>query len=531
MSAPVEPPSPPSPSTPAAAARLAGLLTLGEDGFSRGAAVEKLATGIRGFDHVAMGGLPVRRATAVAGQAGSAKTLFAAQFLAEGVRRGQPGVFVTLEEPARDLRTNLRTLGWDIEAWEEAGDWRFVDASPLVRPGAGARPTFSVETLAAQIGEAVDLTGAERLALDSVSAVLCMQDDVVAARTELRGLVASLRAMGVTAVLTLETPGDPGDSLSRYGIEEFVADNVVLLRNVREGSFRRRAVEVLKMRGAMHHKGDVPFTIVPGEGLVVLPVTGPMPRPSGPRPRATSGSPALDEMTGGGIFRASSALLTGPTGTGKTMLATQFAAVGARLGEKVLFMAYEETREEVLVNGAALGHDFEEYERQGLLHIVSLYPEVASLDDHLVEVQALVERLGPDRLVIDSISALERLGPEPAYRGFIIGLTSFVKTAGIVAVMTSASRHLVGVTSLTESHVSGLIDTLVVLRHVETDSLVRRGVLVLRMRGSAHDHRIRELVIAPDGVSVGEPFRGLGGVLTGQPVAASAPAPAADAGG
>jgi circadian clock protein KaiC len=122
--------------SPAGTARAAGVLRLGEDGHEEGASVRKLATGIRGFDHVAMGGLPARRATVVAGQAGSAKTVFAAQFLAEGVRRGQPGVFVTLEEPAEDLRANLLTLGCDLTAWEEAGDWRFVDASPLARADA-----------------------------------------------------------------------------------------------------------------------------------------------------------------------------------------------------------------------------------------------------------------------------------------------------------------------------------------------------------------------------------------------------------
>src|SRR3954452_18092279 len=165
--------SSPSPATPASTSRLAGMLQIGQDGVEAGAAIPKLTSGIRGFDQVAMGGLPARRTTVVAGTAGAAKPLFAAQFLAEGVRLGQPGVFVTLEEPAADLRTNLRTLGWDVEAWEAQGDWRFVDGSPLAPSatdgGQGAgRSRYSVATLAAQIGAAVDRTGAERLVLDSL---------------------------------------------------------------------------------------------------------------------------------------------------------------------------------------------------------------------------------------------------------------------------------------------------------------------------------------------------------------------------
>ena len=507
-----------SQATSAGTARAAGVLRLGEDGHEEGASVRKVATGIRGFEHVSMGGLPARRATVVAGQAGSAKTVFAAQFLAEGVRRGQPGVFVTLEEPAQDLRANLLTLGCDLTSWEQAGDWRFVDASPLARADApqGHAP-YSMETLAAQIGHAVDATGAERLALDSLNAVLAMQEDVVAARQLLRSLIASLRAMGLTVVLTVETPGDPGGTLSRYGVEEFVADNVVLLRNVREGSYRRRTLEVLKMRGAMHHKGDVGFTVVPGQGLVVLPITAPHQDPQAGSERVPSGNAGLDRMTHGGLLRGSSALLSGPTGTGKTLLATQFAAAGARAGERALVVAYEETPEQVRANGRALGHDFAAYEEQGLLDIVSLYPEVASLDDHLVEIRDLVERLQPERLVLDSLSALERLGSGVAYREFVISITSFIKTVGLASVMTAASSQVVGATSVTESHISGLIDTIVLLRHVEHESSLKRGILVLKMRGSSHDHQIRELLVRDGDLVVGEPFAGLGGVLSGQP--------------
>jgi circadian clock protein KaiC len=506
----------PRSATAASEARRAGLLSMGDDGYDRGASVRKIATGIPGFDHVAMGGLPARRATVVAGQSGSAKTLFAAQFLAEGIRTRQPGVFVTLEEPADDVRANMRTLGWDVDAWETAGDWRFVDASPLVTK---ENPRYDVETLAAQIGHAVDATGAERLAVDSLTAVLSLQSDAVVARQTLRALVASLRGMGLTVVFTLETPGDPGGALSRYGVEEFVADNVVLLRNVREGVFRRRAIEVLKMRGAMHHKGETPFTIVPGRGLVVLPVTAPLRGPGAmSAERLSTGSAGLDDLTHGGLFASSSTLITGPTGTGKTLLATQFAGAGASQGEKVLMVAYEESREQVLRNGAAFGYDFADLESRGLLTIVTHYPEVASIDDHFVEIRGLVETLQPQRLVVDSLSALERLGSEQSFRGFVIGLTSFIKTSGMASFLTASSTQLFGATAVTQSHISGLIDTILVLRHVETASALRRGILVLRMRGSSHENQIRELSFGPDGVVVGEPFVGLGGVLSGQPI-------------
>jgi circadian clock protein KaiC len=371
--------------------------------------------------------------------------------------------------------------------------------------------------LAAQIGHAVDVTGAERLAVDSLNGVLALHEDAVTARQHLRTLISMLRGMGLTIVLTVETPGDPGGTLSRYGVEEFVADNVVLLRNVREGTFRRRTVEVLKMRGAMHHKGDVGFTVVPGQGLVVLPVTAPLQSAAGgSEQRVSTGNAGLDELMHGGLLRGSSTLMSGPTGTGKTLLATQFAGDGAAKGERVLLMAYEETREQTHRNGATFGYDFAALEEQGLLHVVPLYPEVASLDDHLVELRDLVEKVSPARLVIDSLSALERLGSPAAYREFVIGVTSFVRSVGVASFMTASSPHLVGGTSITESHISGLIDAVVVLRHVETASTLKRGVLVLKMRGSSHEHQIRELIIESDRVEVGQTFVGLGGILSGQ---------------
>ncbi len=493
----------PSPETPAAAARLAGRLLIGRDGHEAGAAIDKVATGIAGFDHVAMGGLPALRTTVVAGPAGAAKTLFAAQFLAEGVRSGQPGVFVTFEEPAVDLRANLATLGWDVESWEAAGDWRFIDASPLRAPQSGEAPSFSAETLAAQIGAAVDKVGAERLVLDSLSAVLSLQSDAAVARQLLRSLVLQLRAMHLTVLLTIETD-EPGGSLARYGVEDFVADNVVLLRNVREGTFRRRTVEVLKMRGAMHHKGDVPFTIVPGEGLRVLPVPAPPAVSPATADRVSTGIAGLDALTHGGLLRGSTALVVGPTGAGKTMVATQFATDGLARGQTVLVVAYEESREQVLANGTALCDDFGRHEEQGRLHVVALYPEVASLDDHLVELRELVERVNPSRLVLDGLSALERLGSEQSYRGFVLRVTAFVRSVGLTTVITAAAPALAASAS-TSSHVTGLADTIIRLRQDESGAVVRRGVHIQRMRGSNHDDTVAALTIDDQGVTVSTP--------------------------
>jgi circadian clock protein KaiC len=264
-------------------------------------------------------------------------------------------------------------------------------------------------------------------------------------------------------------------------------------------------VEVLKMRGAMHHKGDVPFTIVPGEGLRVLPVSVTEPGEKRAKQRISTGVAGLDELTRGGLFRGSNTVLSGPTGSGKTMLATRFAAEGISQGEGVLFVSYEESHEQVLDNGEALGFDFEDAERRELLRVVALYPEVASLDDHLVELRDLVERLGPSRVVLDGLTALERVGSEASYRGFLLGVTAFVRSAGLATIMTAAPAAILG-HSATTTHVSGLVDTVIVLRHHETGSTIRRGIHVQRIRGSGSENQVRELLIDDGRLSIGGPL-------------------------
>ncbi len=471
----------------------------------RGAAVpgiDKLATGVAGFDHVTMGGLPRRRATVVAGQAGSAKTVLAGQFLAEGVRRGQPAVFVTLEEPAADLRTNLTTLGWDIAGWEASGDWAFVDASPLLRADGRTEP-YDLEVLAAQIGRAVDRTGADRLAIDSLNTVFALTDEPGVARQRLRRLIGGLRSAGLTIVMTVETASDPAGSLSRYGIEEFVADNVVLLRNTREGKGRRRTLEVLKMRGAAHHRGEYAFTVLPGDGIVVLPVAASAMSAGRVSERVPFGVADLDVMSGGGLLRDSITLVVGPTGTGKTLLGLEFAASAAVRGERALLLAYEESPEQIGRNAVGAGRAFSRLRQEGTLQVVSVYPEEASLEDHLLEIKQLIDTSGPSRLVVDSLTALERAGSPEAYREFVVGLTSYAKQRDLTVLLTASTPTMAGAVSMTDGHVSTLADAVLRLRYLERDDVVSRTVTVLKMRGSAHDRRVHELLISDDGLTVG----------------------------
>jgi len=473
----------------------------------------RLPTGIAGLDQIMLGGLPAERPTVLSGTAGSGKTVFALQFLAEGIRQfNEPGVFVTFEESTVDLRQGGASLGFDIQGWEDEGQWVFVDASPVPTEDDTVVGSYDFGALVARIEHAAKRTGAKRVCLDSLGAVYDRFRDPSVVRLELFKVASALKAMGVTSLLTVERPEEFGP-ISRLGVEEFVADNVLVLRNVLEREKRRRTIEVLKFRGQPHRSGEWLFTIVDKEGIVVIPISLMALRPHASSERVTTGNAVLDSMCSGGFYRDSVVVVSGPTGSGKTLMTSEFVAAGAASGERCVLLSFEESLEQLLRNAASWGIDLGALERAGKLKIICEYPEVASLEDHFVSMKEVIEEFSPQRVAIDNLSALERISTGRGIRDFIIGLASFLKQREVTSLITSTTTTLLGGPSVTESHISTLADGIILLRYVEYRSEVRRGVVVLKMRGAAHDKQILEFTIDDHGLHIGEPFRGLSGIL------------------
>ena len=479
--------------------------------------VEKIATGISSFDIIAKGGLPRNRTTLISGTAGSGKTIFALQFLAAGIQLGVPGVFVTFEESAADVRKNMRSFGWDLAKWEAEGLLAFVDASPDPTIDSVESGGFDLGALLARVEHAVRKVKAERVAVDSLGAVFSQFSDQSIVRSELFRIASALKAIGVTAVLTAERTEDYG-SIARFGVEEFIADNVMILRNVLEEESRRRTIEILKFRGCDHQKGEYPFTIVPEGGVIVIPLSAMQLSMKSSNIRISSGNEQLDEMCGGGLFRDSVTLVSGATGTGKTLTVTQFLQGGAKNGERCLLLAFEESRDQLFRNATGWGFDFEAMEREGMLRVVCDYPDVSGLEDWLVTIQHTIRDFKPQRVALDSLSALEHVGTAKAFREFVIGLTSFIKHEEITGLFTSTTESLMGGDSITETHISTLTDSIILLRYVEMFGDMKRGLTVLKMRGSWHDKAIREFTIDKGGMKMGRPFRNVTGILAGAPV-------------
>ena len=476
--------------------------------------VQRLDAKIDGLDVITHGGLPQGRLTLVAGTSGSGKTIFATQFLVAGAASGQAGVFVTFEERPVRIKADVQAFGWELERWEKEGTLCFVDASMDFAQGVQYSGHFDLAPLVARVKSAVDGVDAKRVVMDSIGALINQFEDAGPARRALFEIAGALADAGVTTLMTAERAEDYGP-VAQHGFEEFVADAVILLRNSLAGEKRRRTIEILKIRGGSHAKGEHLFTIRRDEGIVVVPNAAISFDYDSSTERVTSGNPGLDSMLSGGLFAGSLILVSGPTGTGKSLLATQFVS-GASVGERVLFNSFEESAQQITRNAKEWGLDLEGLSDDGRLLLLAAPPESMPLEDHLLRIKESVDTFRPTRVVIDSLTALERISTVKSFREYVLGLAFYLKKQGIVGLFTATSGGT-GAASMTLSdlHVSTITDTIIVLQYVAVGSRLSRGIHVLKMRGSDHDKELKEFRINNEGLHIGNAFGALQGAWIG----------------
>jgi len=473
----------------------------------------RLATGIDGLDALTDGGLPEGETTLLCGTTGTGKTVLALQFLAAGINQfDQAAVFVTFEQGPEALRRVAATLGWDVRAWEAAGAWTFVDAAPSTEREVVIGEDFDLEPLIARIAAAVRKTSAKRVVLDTLTTVHARLGDATRVRAELRRMIVALADLGVTAIITAEREDDYGP-VARYGVEEFVSDNVIVLRFVLSGERRRRTLEVLKFRGMDHALGAYPFAIIENRGVVIIVLSEiQLDYPSSPA-RVSMGNPQLSEMCGGGALQASVILISGATGTGKSLLALEFLTAGSD-EDRALLIAFEESPEQIARNARGWGLGVDTLLASGRLRIQCQYPASATVERHLVTIADAIDEYKPTRLVVDGLSAIRHVANDRVFHEFVMAITALVKERQIVSVFTSAPQLLGGV-SASDIEASTLLDTIILLRFIEIYGELHRGIAILKMRGSDHDKTIRSLEIGPTGSRIGAPYRTTTGIIAG----------------
>lgn len=477
--------------------------------------VQKIRTAIEGLDEITHGGLPIGRTTLVSGTSGTGKTLLAVQFLYHGIKYfDYPGIFVTFEESPQDIIKNACSFGWDLQDLIDRGKIFILDASPDPE-GQEVVGNFDFSALIERIQYAITKYKAKIVSIDSVTAIFQQYDAAPVVRREIFRLVARLKQLDITSIMTCERIEEYG-GIARFGVEEFVSDNVIIVRNVLEVERRRRTIEILKLRGTTHMKGEYPFTIT-NDGINIFPLGAMRLTQRSSNVRVSSGVENLDKLCGGGFFKDSIILATGATGTGKTLLVSKFIEEACRRGERAILFAFEESRAQLSRNANSWGIDFEEWEQKGLLKLLCCYPESAGLEDHLQTIKSEITKFKPSRIAIDSLSALARGVTNNAFRQFIIGVTGYAKQEEITGFFTNTTDRFMGSNSITESHISTITDTIILLQYVEIRGEMSRAINVFKMRGSWHDKGIREYVINSGGPNIKNSFHDYEGIISGSP--------------
>ena len=345
------------------------------------AGLMKTPTGIQGLDEITGGGLPTGRPTLVCGAAGCGKTLFGMEFLVRGATRyGEPGVFMSFEETAEELTDNVASLGFDLNRLAASKrlllDYVRVERSEIEETG-----EYDLDGLFIRLEHAIDSIGAKRVVLDTVESLFAGLPNPLILRAELRRLFRWLKDKGMTAVIT----GEKGENtLTRYGLEEYVSDCVIFLDHRVTEQLSTRRLRIVKYRGSTHGTNEYPF-LIEEKGISVLPITSIGLEHPVSTQRISTGIPRLDTMLGGkGYFRGSSILLSGTAGTGKTSAAAAFADAACRRGERCVYFAFEESSAQIIRNMRSIGIDLEPWVKKGLLKFHAERPSVYGLETHLL---------------------------------------------------------------------------------------------------------------------------------------------------
>ncbi len=477
----------------------------------RSAPLRKVPTGIRGLDELTGGGLPQGRPTLLCGSAGCGKTLMSMEFLVRGaVDAGEPGVFMSFEENTGELTTNFASLGYDLKAIVAQKklvlSFVHIDRSEIAEAG-----EYDLEGLFIRLGRAIDSIGAKRVVLDTIEALFSGMSNTAILRSELRRLFRWLKAKGVTAIITAER-GD--NTLTRFGLEEYVADCVILLDHRVEGQMATRRLRIVKYRGSTHGTSEYPFLIDAG-GISILPITSMGLECEASTERVSSGVPRLDVMMGGkGYYRGSSVLVSGTAGTGKTSLAAHFAHAAVARHERCLWLAFEESSSQIIRNMRSIGIDLGPAVRRGTLRFHAVRPTICGLEMHLVTIHKLVSQFKPRVVIIDPVTNFAALGSEGEVKAMLTRLIDFFKTQQITALFTSLTLGGTPVDA-TDVGVSSLMDSWLLLWDVLNGAEHNRFLQLVKSRGMAHSNQLREFLLTDDGVELRDVYVGPSGLLLG----------------
>lgn len=476
----------------------------------------RLSTGIPGLDDILHGGLARGFLYLIEGNPGAGKTTLALQFLIEGAKRGEKGLYLSLAESGDELRHVAASHGMNLENIETckisppeiAGE---IEQQYTVFQPAEVELADVLETILAKVRDLQP----SRVIIDSMSELRMLARDSVRYRRQVLSLKQFFEGRECTTLLLDERFRDNTESQVQT-IAHGVISLEVLQRNY---GITRRRLEVLKVRASSFREGYHDYVIVKG-GVRVFPrlVSGEHRGMRVDPENLPSGVPELDSLFNGGVQRGTSTLVVGPTGCGKSTLCTQFVLSAATRGEKSAIFTFDETRQSFTVRSRGLGMDLDRYFEDGTIYLEQVDPAELSPGEFVHRIRAGVEEKKWRIVVIDSLNGLlNSMSEEQALTVQLHELLSYLNQVGVASFMVLAQYGILGSAISSPTDVSYLADNVLLLRYFEAGGEVRQAISVMKRRSGPHERSIRELQMSSGKLVIGDPLRNFIGVLTGTP--------------
>jgi circadian clock protein KaiC len=471
----------------------------------------KLLTGIEGFDQLSQGGLPRHGTSLIIGGPGAGKTVFALQCLVNGVnRQGATGIFVAFEESPRQLIANGATFDWGLASLS-AKKLFFMDAhlSPtLVKAG-----DFDLAGMLAILAAKRQEIGAQWIVFDGIDVLLTLLQDPVAEMRELYRLRDWLADNALTGIVTAKSDGRSPEA-EHYGFLQFMVDCVVRFERRQEDRISVPTLQITKYRGSGYAAAEFPISF--GPSGIEVGATEPLTiGHKASTQRLSAGFARLDAMLGGGVFRASSTLITGVPGTSKTTLAGKFIETACARGERALFVSFDESAEQIMRNLSSVGIRLKAHVKSGLLRLYSARTEGISAEEHLLKMRSLIREYLPHCMAIDPLTAIAKAGALGAARTVANRLIYMVKDEDITLFVTALSETDGPAGEATDLQISTIADTWIHLSYLVRSGERNRALTIVKSRGTSHSNQVRELILSSSGPALSDVYSAGGEVLMG----------------
>ncbi|MEP7125277.1 MAG: ATPase domain-containing protein [Byssovorax sp.] len=474
------------------------------------------STGVAGLDEILGGGFPQDHVFLIQGDPGAGKTTLSLQFLLEGAKRGEKGLYLTLSESAKELETVARSHGWSLDAItvheQLVGEEMLSEEDDLTLFHPSEIELW--ETVKSLL-RVVEREQPKRVVLDSLSEIRLLSQSTLRYRRQILALKEFFANRNITAFFLDDRTAEDND-LQLHSVPHGV---VVLERLAPIYGAPRRRLEVVKVRGVKYRGGFHDFNIVTG-GIVVFP----RPRLS-PHRAATamgqieSGIAGIDALTGGGLGRGNSTLIMGPAGTGKSTLAVQYVIAAAARGERSAMFIFDESTGTLLSRANALSMPLEKCVNDGNVFIQQIDPAELAPGEFGYEVRRAVEEHHVKVVVIDSLNGYLNAMPEERFLTLHLHeLLTYLGERGIATILVMAQHGLIGAGMTSSVDVSYLADCVILLRYYEAHAQIHKAISVLKKRSGPHEKYIRDYGMSAAGIAVGPPLTQFRGLLTGTPV-------------